>query len=318
MSADEFIKKLNESTFRGVPGTKFISHGDWSDPEISTTVDNKTYTANYWDVENSMHGYYLDEKEYSETHDDKHAEDLKNKYTFDDSDEDFEKFLKDHSSDVINDISEMGKLEEELNESDSQSKSKNYKMYQLSDDLYATVQGMIESGVTNIKEYEHELQKCIEDAFPGKSWWDVCDCNIFMSLFEGRDPDKTVDEILKSIKSDSLTESNLEITKPKEFIELSTFKKSWSNLGLTDDDLNDLQILIMKNENITPLGTNVYKIEFSPKHLNKGKNTSDRVIYIEYIKDSKVYLVLAFSKSDEANITKTELKQIRELSKNIK
>ena len=44
---------------------------------------------------------------------------------------------------------------------------------------------------------------------------------------------------------------------------------------------------------------------------------TDRVIYIDYIIDSKVYLVTIFSKSDESNLTEDELNNIRKLSKSL-
>ncbi len=103
-------KRLKESTFRGVPGTEFIWHGSSSDPEISCVEDGVTYVANYWDVEDSMYSYYKEEKEYAETHDDDYAQELKSTYTFDGSDEDFNKFLVDHTDSVISDIVGAGKV----------------------------------------------------------------------------------------------------------------------------------------------------------------------------------------------------------------
>ena len=102
------------------------------------------------------------------------------------------------------------------------------------------------------------------------------------------------------------------------FVELEGFKKDWKELGLTDDDLKDLQNHIVENgQSSTPLGSNVYKIRFSPKSLNKGQSGAERVIYIEVIRDSQIYLVTAFSKSDEANINNQNLEIIRSLSKEL-
>ena len=104
----------------------------------------------------------------------------------------------------------------------------------------------------------------------------------------------------------------------RTFIELPSFKATWKNLGLNDEDLQELQNLIISNPSLgISLGSNVYKIRFSPKSLNHGKDTSDRVIYIDMIKDSQIYLVIAFSKADESNITKKELEKIKEISKEV-
>ena len=100
-------RKLNESTFRGVPNTEFIWHGNWADPEVSTKLGRKTFVANYWEVEDSMWNYYNDEKEYANTKDDTYAQELKSTYTFDGSDEDFEKFLVNHADEVVGDIIEL-------------------------------------------------------------------------------------------------------------------------------------------------------------------------------------------------------------------
>jgi len=120
------------------------------------------------------------------------------------------------------------------------------------------------------------------------------------SLFEDYAP---------AIESDGLNRS---------FVELPSFKTSWKNLGLTDDDLRSLQNLILtKPELGIPLGSNVYKIRFKPVDANRGKSVSDRAIYIDIIKDSKIYLVLVFSKADETNITESELREIKNISKEL-
>lgn len=101
----------------------------------------------------------------------------------------------------------------------------------------------------------------------------------------------------------------------KEFIDLPSFTKRWKELGLNDEDYRELQNLIIKGIHADPLGTDCHKIRFSPSRLNKGKNTSSRIIYIDFIEKGNVYFITVFSKSDEANITRTELADIRELSK---
>ena len=110
------------------------------------------------------------------------------------------------------------------------------------------------------------------------------------------------EEIKKLEESDSSS---------KMFVELDEFRKSWKDLGLTDEDLRKLQNEIITNGDISiPLGSDVYKIQFSPDSLNKGKSTAFRVIYT-IIKKDQIYLVYAFNKSNEANITKNTLSAIR-------
>lgn len=47
----------SEETYRGVEGSRFISHGEWSDPEI--WYNGKSANAN--DVEDMMWEYYKEE-----------------------------------------------------------------------------------------------------------------------------------------------------------------------------------------------------------------------------------------------------------------
>lgn len=104
----------------------------------------------------------------------------------------------------------------------------------------------------------------------------------------------------------------------RSFVELESFKKSWKELGLSEGDLRELQNLILTYpEAAIPLGSNVFKIRFSPSSLNKGKDTSTRIIYIDIIKDSLIYLVDAFSKSSEQNISSKELRAIKDIAKEL-
>lgn len=61
---------------------------------------------------------------------------------------------------------------------------------------------LMTSGVTNLKEYEVAFQDVIEQMYPGKCWWEVTDCQIFLHLFERKDPALTVMEILAQLKEE--------------------------------------------------------------------------------------------------------------------
>ena len=56
------------------------------------------------------------------------------------------------------------------------------------------------AGEKHIKAYEIAFQDVIEEVFPGRSWWDVTECQIFMHLMEHKDPEKTIIAILKGLK----------------------------------------------------------------------------------------------------------------------
>jgi len=98
------------------------------------------------------------------------------------------------------------------------------------------------------------------------------------------------------------------------FVELDPFKKSWKHLGFGDEELRLLQKTILDLHNgAQELGTNLYKIRFSVS--NKGKSSSNRTVY--YLKTDKVYLIYAFSKQDEANISEKDLEVFRLLAKTL-
>lgn len=67
------------------------------------------------------------------------------------------------------------------------------------------------SGNGNIKAYEDAFQRVLEEFYPDKSWWEVTTCNIFWSLFEGRNPKLTIDDIMNNlIVNETPVEESLE------------------------------------------------------------------------------------------------------------
>lgn len=118
---------------------------------------------------------------------------------------------------------------------------------------------------------------------------------------------------------ETLKHSLMEDSPSKLFVELPTFSKNWKKNGLTDEDLYELQNLIIeKPESAEPLGAGVSKIRFIPSRLNRGKNALYRVFYIEIIKVDKIYLATVLNKSDDANISDTELKILKALADKLK
>lgn len=86
----------------------------------------------------------------------------------------------------------------------------------LLDALRRETDSLMASQVSNLKQYEIAYQNVIEDYFPDKSWWEVCDFNIFMDLFNNRDPYSTIEEIVDHIVDDDIDESVDSERKPIE------------------------------------------------------------------------------------------------------
>lgn len=98
------------------------------------------------------------------------------------------------------------------------------------------------------------------------------------------------------------------------FIELPEFQKAWSSLGLTDDDLNDLEIFLTTNPDYGDVipGTNgLRKLRWGAK--GKGKRGGARILYLDILVLEKIYLITAYSKNKQIDLSPSEKKEIKEL-----
>jgi hypothetical protein len=105
----------------------------------------------------------------------------------------------------------------------------------------------------------------------------------------------------------------------REFISLEIFDKLWVDLGLNEDDLKELQehlsIYPETGEIIKKTG-GVRKMRRALK--NKGKKGGIRVLYIDFIRYEKIYLLMVYPKSKKENITGNEKKVIKKLVEELK
>ena len=87
----------------------------------------------------------------------------------------------------------------------------------------------------------------------------------------------------------------------RQFIETTIFNKRWSEMGLTDSDLLELQNQIMKNTQVGDViaGTRgARKIRYALPH--KVKSGGARVIYVDIIQRMHIHLLLCYPKSKQA------------------
>ena len=90
------------------------------------------------------------------------------------------------------------------------------------------------------------------------------------------------------------------------FVELDAFTSHWSRLGLTDDDLAALQILIMGNPAGPPVirGTGgVRKMRFAAMAATRGKSGGLRVCYTYFKRYGLVLLATVYAKNEESDLT---------------
>jgi len=98
------------------------------------------------------------------------------------------------------------------------------------------------------------------------------------------------------------------------FIELPEFQKAWSSMGLTDDDLNDLEIFLTNNPeygDVIPGTNGLRKLRWAAK--GKGKRGGARVLYLDILVVEKIYLITAYSKDTKIDLSASEKKEIKEL-----
>lgn len=98
------------------------------------------------------------------------------------------------------------------------------------------------------------------------------------------------------------------------FVELPSFAARWKALGLTDDDLLRLELDLLADPKLGAVirGTGgIRKVRFAFE--NRGKSGSVRVIYIDFEVYEKIFLLTAYAKADQDNLTKGERNDLKGL-----
>lgn len=105
----------------------------------------------------------------------------------------------------------------------------------------------------------------------------------------------------------------------RTFIEVPLFSKRWKEIGLDDDELQALQIMLLKDPESGPVmeGTGgIRKVRFPMK--DRGKSGSVRVCYTDFAEYEVIYLITAFEKKDQENLTDEEKNILKKLIKALK
>ena len=95
----------------------------------------------------------------------------------------------------------------------------------------------------------------------------------------------------------------------RTFIEVPLFSKRWKEIGLGDDELTKLQVLLLKDPESGPVmeGTGgIRKVRFPI--ANRGKSGSVRVCYTDFEEYEVIYLITAF---EEKNVLKKLVKSLK-------
>jgi len=105
----------------------------------------------------------------------------------------------------------------------------------------------------------------------------------------------------------------------RTFIEVPLFTKRWKEIGLNDADLLNLQIMLLKNPQSGPVmeGTGgIRKVRFPLE--NKGKSGSVRVCYTDFEEYEVTYLITAFTKKEQENLSAEEKTVLKKFVKALK
>ena len=98
----------------------------------------------------------------------------------------------------------------------------------------------------------------------------------------------------------------------RTFIEVPTFTRKWFELGLTDEDLRNLQNRIMEDKNVGDeiIGTGgIRKVRIAAK--GHGKRGGARVIFVDIEIKETVYLLNVYAKNKKADLTVEERKALK-------
>lgn len=105
----------------------------------------------------------------------------------------------------------------------------------------------------------------------------------------------------------------------REFVRLPQFEKCWSNNGLGEDELCELEHLLYSNPERGPVisGTNgLRKLTWAINNRRKSKGM--RVLYVDFVIYEKIYLISAYTKADKLNITDKEKAIYKTMITNLK
>jgi len=105
----------------------------------------------------------------------------------------------------------------------------------------------------------------------------------------------------------------------RTFAETFVFTKSWSDLRLSDVDLQNLQNYILENPDAGDIiqGTGgLTKLRWTLP--NKGKSGGIRVLYVDFIRQEKIILINCYGKSEKDSISDKEKAIYKSIIKSIK
>ncbi len=100
----------------------------------------------------------------------------------------------------------------------------------------------------------------------------------------------------------------------RKFVIMPIFDKQWHDMGLNDNDLQNLQVQLLTNPklgNVVKGTGKLRKMRFSLP--GRGKSGSSRVLYVDFVLAETIYLIFAYPKNEKDNLTDEECNVIKKL-----
>jgi len=104
----------------------------------------------------------------------------------------------------------------------------------------------------------------------------------------------------------------------REFVYTQKFDREWRSIGLNDDDLLLLELLLLENPTAGRImqGTGgIRKLRWALP--DGGKSGGVRVLYIDFIVLEKICIFDLFPKAEKENLTKAEKTALKQIVKTI-
>jgi hypothetical protein len=98
-----------------------------------------------------------------------------------------------------------------------------------------------------------------------------------------------------------------------EIIETSIFTRKIREL-ISDKEYGELQFALIQRPDtgaVIPQSGGIRKIRWSGS--GRGKRGGIRVIYYWYVNEQQIYMLLAYAKNEQANLTAAQLKVLKKL-----
>ena len=101
----------------------------------------------------------------------------------------------------------------------------------------------------------------------------------------------------------------------REFIRLPEFEKQCKRIGISEDDIMAIEIVLLDN----PASGDLIQETGGIRKLriplpNTGKSGGARVVYVDFAFYEKIYLLTVYAKSETENLTKAERNKLKSLT----